>query len=144
MSNDGLSGRISGYPALPTWLAKRIMGLALTAKGQAETDAANIRSSAGVAVFVSTRDDKAAWVEAGRSYKRFALQATALDVRTAFINQPIEMRSLRPEFESWLNLKGVHFNMIRKQEKNEAFIIPRNLFFLYRPFAPPHLKRSFW
>ena len=57
-TGDGLSGRISGHPALPTWLAKRIMGLALTAKGQAETDAANIRSSAGVAVFVSTRADK--------------------------------------------------------------------------------------
>ncbi len=127
-TGDGLSGRISGHPALPTWLAKRIMGLALTAKGQAETDAANIRSSAGVAVFVSTRADKAAWVEAGRSYERFALQATALDVRTAFINQPIEMRSLRPQFESWLNLKGDH-----------ALLMVR---FGHGPTAPFSLRRS--
>jgi hypothetical protein len=107
-TGDGLSGRTSGQPALPTWLAKRIIRLVLTPKGQAETDATNIRSSAGVAVFMSGRDDKAAWVEAGRAYERFALQATALNVRTAFINQPIEVRHLRTQFESWLNLKGEH------------------------------------
>ena len=105
---DGLSGRTSGQPALPTWLAKWIIGLVLTPKGQAETDATNIKSSCGVAVFVSLHDDKAAWVEAGRAYERFALQATALNVRTAFINQPIEVRPLRPQFESWLNLSGEH------------------------------------
>lgn len=107
-SGDGLSGRTSGQPALPRWLAKRMMGLVLTAKRQAETDAAHIRSSAGVAVFVSRQNDKAGWVETGRAYERFALQATAIDVRTAFINQPIEVRKLRPQFESWLNLNGEH------------------------------------
>ncbi|NYS62229.1 Acg family FMN-binding oxidoreductase [Vreelandella salicampi] len=105
-TGDGLSGRVSGQPALPTWLAKWIIKLVLTPKGQAETDATNIKSSAGVAVFVSREDDKAAWVEAGRAYERFALQATALNVRTAFINQPIEVRSLRSNFEQWLNLSG--------------------------------------
>jgi len=107
-TGDGLSGRTSGQPALPRWLAKWIVGLVLTPKGQADTDARNIRSSAGVAVFVSRHDDKAAWVEVGRVYERFALQAAALDVRTAFINQPIEVHSLRPQFESWLKLDGEH------------------------------------
>lgn len=107
-TGDGLSGRASGQPALPRWLAKWMIGLVLTPKGQAETDAINIRSSAGVAVFVSRHDDKTAWVEVGRVYERFALQAAALDVRTAFINQPIEVRSLRAAFESWLNLDGEH------------------------------------
>jgi len=105
---DGLAGRTSGQPALPTWLAKGMIGLVLTPKGQAKTDAMNIRSSAGVAVFVSSRDDRAAWVEAGRAYERFALQATALDIRTAFINQPLEVRALRAQFESWLKLDGEH------------------------------------
>lgn len=107
-TGDGLSGRASGQPALPSWLARWVIGRVLTPQGQAETDAANIRSSAGVAVFVSRHDDKAAWVEVGRVYERFALQAAALDVRTAFINQPIEVRSLRVKFESWLKLDGEH------------------------------------
>ena len=105
---DGLAGRTSGQPALPTWLAKVIIGLVLTPKGQAETDATNIRNSSGVAVFVSSHNNKAAWIEVGRAYGRFALQATALDIRTAFINQPIEVRQLRSQFESWLKLDGEH------------------------------------
>jgi hypothetical protein len=105
---DGLAGHTSGQPALPTWLAKLIIGLVLTPKGQAKTDATNIRSSSGVAVFVSSRDDKPAWVEVGRAYERFALQATALNIRTAFINQPIEVRGLRAQFESWLKIEGEH------------------------------------
>ncbi len=59
-------------------------------------------------MFVATRNDKAAWVEAGRAYERFALQATALDTRNAFINQPIEVPSVRVPFESWLKLSGEH------------------------------------
>lgn len=105
---DGLAGRIGGQPALPTWLAKLVIGVALTPKGQVQTDTTNISSSAGIAVFVSSRDDKAAWVEVGRAYERFALQATALNIRTAFINQPIEVRELRSQFESWLKLEGEH------------------------------------
>lgn len=111
-TGDGLSGRTTNQPALPTWLARWIIGLVLTPKGQAETDAKNIRSSAGVAVFVSAHNDKAGWVEAGRAYQRFALQAAALDVRTAFINQPLEVRSLRPHFASWLGLDGEHAQLM--------------------------------
>lgn len=124
---DGLAGRISGQPALPRWLARLIIGLVLTPTGQAETDATNIRSSAGVAIFVSSHDNKPAWVEVGRAYERFALQATALNIRTAFINQPIEVRELRSQFESWLGLEGEH-----------ALLMVR---FGYGPAAPFSLRR---
>ncbi len=124
---DGLAAQTSGQPALPTWLAKLIIGLVLTPKGQAETDATNIRSSAGVAVFVSSYDNKAAWINVGRAYEHFALQATALNIRTAFINQPIEVRQLRPQFESWLKLDGEH-----------ALLIVR---FGHGPTAPFSLRR---
>jgi len=126
-TGDGLSGRTSGQPALPTWLAKWIIGLVLTPKGQAETDARNIRSSAGVAVFVSSHNDKAAWVEVGRAYEHFALQAASLDVRTAFINQPIEVRPLRPQLESWLGIDGEHAQLMVR--------------FGHGPMAPFSLRR---
>ena len=105
-SGDGLAGRANGQPSLPTWAAKGLVRTILSPKRQADTDARRIRSSAGVAVFVSSRDDKAGWVDVGRAYERFALQATTLDIRNAFINQPIEVPALRPQFESWLNLRG--------------------------------------
>jgi nitroreductase len=107
-SGDGLAGRTSGQPPLPGWVAKAIVGLVITPKAQAKSDAGGIASAAGVAVFVSSRDDKAAWVDVGRAYERFALQATVLGIRSAFINQPIEVRELRPELESWLGLEGEH------------------------------------
>lgn len=54
--------------------------------------------------FFSDVDDKAHWVEAGRCCERFALQATALGLRTAFINQPVEVAALRPQSASWLGI----------------------------------------
>lgn len=105
---DGLSGVTSGQPALPRWIARHIIGLVLTAKGQIEADTRNIRSSGAIAVFTAARNDKAAWIDVGRAYQRFALQATALDLRSAFINQPIEVQTLRPQLESWLGLDGAH------------------------------------
>lgn len=111
-TGDGLSGRTGGQPSLPRWLAKMIIGLILTPKAQTDADAKNIRSSAAVAVFVAAREDKAAWVEVGRAYERFALQAAALDIRSAFVNQPVEVRSLRPQFESSLDLDGEHALLI--------------------------------
>jgi hypothetical protein len=111
-TGDGLSGRTGGKPSLPTWLAKLIIGVVLTPKTQADADARNIRSSAAVAIFVAKRDDKAAWVEVGRAYERVALQAAALDIRNTCINQPIEVRLLRQQFESWLGLTGEYALLI--------------------------------
>lgn len=103
-SGDGLGGRPSGQPRLPTWLAKPLMKLVLTARSQSAKDTAGLRSSAGVAVFVGERDDERAWVEVGRSYGRFALAATARGIRNAFVNQPIEVRRLRPQLHAALGL----------------------------------------
>lgn len=111
-SGDGLSGRTFGQPSVPTWLARLLLPVLVRPKSQMKTDGVNIRSSAGLAVFVTKDDDAAAWVDAGRCYERFALQATALDVRNAFINQPIEVPSVRPEFERWLGLKGEHAQLM--------------------------------
>jgi hypothetical protein len=109
---DGLSGRTGGQPSIPRWLAHLIIPIVLTPKTQAVTDAKNIRSSSAVAIFVAAGDDKPTWVEIGRAYERLALQAAALELRNAFINQPIEVHSLRPQFESWLGLKGERAHLI--------------------------------
>ncbi len=96
--------RTGDGPDVPRWLGHLFMRLAFSAKSQNRKDVKNIRSSAGVAVFFSDVDDNGHWIEAGRCYERFALQATALDLRTAFINQPVEVPTLRPQFASWLGI----------------------------------------
>jgi hypothetical protein len=103
-TGDGLSGRTTGNPAAPSWLGKLLFKLLLRVQPENEKVARYIRSSAGVAIFVSDQNDRAHWVEVGRCYERFALQATALGIRNAFVNQPVEEASLRPEFAKALGL----------------------------------------
>ncbi|MDW7748290.1 nitroreductase family protein [Halomonas sp.] len=93
---DGLSGRATGNPQAPRWLGKYLMRAMLRPKAENAKVARQVRSAAGLAVFASAVDDRAHWVEAGRCYRRFALQATALGLRNAFVNQLVEEASVRP------------------------------------------------
>lgn len=68
--------------------------------------ARQLRSSAGVAVFLAGQADKANWLEVGRCCQRFALQATALGLRYAFLNQPVEVPSLRDGFAALAGIPG--------------------------------------
>ncbi len=74
----------------------------------AENDkyAKQIRSSAGIAVFVARTADKANWIEVGGCYERLALPAVALGIRNAFVNQPVEVPALRTQFASAVGLRG--------------------------------------
>jgi hypothetical protein len=72
--------------------------LFFTEKAENDKYVRHVRSSAGIAVFVSDLEDKSHWIEVGRAFQRFALQATAMDVRTAHLNQPVEVASIRPQF----------------------------------------------
>jgi hypothetical protein len=103
-AGDGLFSRSSGNPALPRWLGSLLFSLFFTLKNENDKYARHIRSSAGIAVFVSDENDKAHWVETGRCYQRFALQAAALNIRTAHLNQPVEVATLRPQFASFLGV----------------------------------------
>lgn len=101
---DGLFARSSGNPTLPRWLGSRLFSLVFTAKAENEKYVKQMRSTAGVAVFVSEANDKRHWLEAGRCYERFALQATALGIRNAFLNQPVEVAAIRPQFAAFLGI----------------------------------------
>ena len=103
---DGLFAASSGNPVLPTWLGSRMFNFVFSAKSENDKCAKQVRSSAGMAIFVSEADDKSHWVEAGRCYERFALQAAALGIRNAFLNQPVEVPNLRPQFASYLNINS--------------------------------------
>ena len=45
-------------------------------------------------------------MRAGRACQRFALQATALGLKHAFVNQPVEVASLRPELAALVGMPG--------------------------------------
>jgi len=57
-------------------------------------------------VFVGQQDDREHWMRAGRACQRFALQATVLGLKCAFVNQPVEVAALRPELAALVGLPG--------------------------------------
>jgi hypothetical protein len=106
-TGDGLFARSSGNPSVPRWMGLLLFNLLFTTKRENDKYATHIRSSAGLAIFISEANDKAHWVEAGRCYERFALQAAALGIRNACVNQPVEVSRLRPQFANALGI-GSH------------------------------------
>jgi hypothetical protein len=105
-TGDGLYSGASGSPDIPRWLGSPLMGLFFTQKSENQRYARQVRNSAGIAVFVSETSDKAHWIEVGRCYERFALQATVLGLRNAHLNQAVEVGAIRPQFASSLKLGG--------------------------------------
>ena len=126
-TQDGLFSVASGSPSIPTWLGELAFGWFFTTQGENDKYARQIRSSAGIAVFVAQAADKAHWVDVGRCYERFALQATALGVRNAFVNQPVEVRSLRPQFAAAIGLTGQRPDLVVRFGRG--------------PALPPSLRR---
>jgi hypothetical protein len=100
---DGLYSSCSGNPQVPRWLGKMVVG-STKPQQQADTDAKKFRSSPGAVVIASKSDDKTAWVRTGQVYERLALQMTALDIKSAFLNQPIEVTALRGQFQKAIGL----------------------------------------
>ena len=103
-TGDGLYSASSGNPSLPTWLGTLLFDFVFTPQGENDKYAKHLRSSAGIAVFVADDAGPAQWVNVGRSFERFALQSAALGIRTAFLNQPVEVPALRPQFAAFLGV----------------------------------------
>lgn len=102
-SRDGLFSRCSGNPEVPGWLGRMVVA-GTKPPQQAQADAKKVRSSSGAVVIASGGDDKATWVRTGQVYERLALKLTALNIKSAFLNQPIEVAELRSQFQRALGL----------------------------------------
>ena len=101
-AGDGLYGACSGSPTLPSWAGRRLFPLIFRKGAENDRYAQHLRSSSGIAVFVGDRADPDHWMRVGRSFQRFALRATALGLRHAHVNQPVEVPAVRADFARWL------------------------------------------
>ena len=105
-AGDGLLGRCSGSPSAPNWLGSIVFDLVFKKDAENKKYARQLRSSAGLAVFVAERESPGGWIQAGRSFERFALQATVLGIRHAHLNMPVEVPEVRTAFADWLGIPG--------------------------------------
>jgi hypothetical protein len=126
-TRDGLFSKSSGSPVLPGWIGRLMFSQVFTKGAENRKYESQLRSSAGVAVFVSDKNEPASWAEAGRCCQRFALQATALQLRHAFINQPVEVPAVRGQFATYLGIGGRRPDLVMR--------------FGYGPELPRSLRR---
>jgi nitroreductase len=126
-TGDGLFSATAGNPVLPDVLGRFMFDRFFSVTAENDRYARQVRSSAGLAIIHSDRDDPAHWVQAGRACQRFALQATALGIRHAHLNQPVEVPDTRPQLQSLLGLGDRRPDMVLR--------------FGYAPPMPRSLRR---
>jgi len=102
-SMDGLYSKCSGNPTVPRWLGEMFVS-GTKPQSQADADAKKLRSSAGVVVLNTETDSPESWVRCGQVFERLSLQLTSLDLKSALLNQPIEVPELRAEFQNAMGM----------------------------------------
>lgn len=126
-AGDGLYSATTGNPSLPDFLGRRAFDLFLKASAESDKYARQVDSSAGIAIFLAEREDRVHWIAVGRACQRFALTATLLGLKHAFVNQPIEVARLRPELAALVGAPGMRPDLVLR--------------FGYGPTLPYSLRR---
>lgn len=102
-SLDGLYSICSGNPQVPRIIGQMFVS-GTKPQQQADADAEKLRSSPAAVVVASESDDKVSWIRTGQVYERLALQMTSMNIKSAFLNQPIEVTTLREQFKNAIGL----------------------------------------
>jgi hypothetical protein len=123
-SLDGLYSRCSGNPEVPGWLGQMFVA-GTKPQQQADADAKKLLSSSGVVVIASESDDKTSWIRTGQVYQRLALKMTSLNIKSAFLNQPIEVAEFRSQFQNAIGLGASLPQLVLRFGYAEA--LPRSL-----------------
>ena len=94
-SGDGLFSGCSDNPSMPQWLGDLVFPLVYRVTSETTKYIAQIDSSATLALLVSAGDTPADWVKTGRALAQLTLQATALGLAHAYVNQAVEVLAQR-------------------------------------------------
>jgi hypothetical protein len=104
-THDGLTSASTGNPFVPEWFGKLVMGVATSPQKEAGKCAELIKSSSALALFIAESDDVQSWINVGRSFERFALKATVLNIHHAHENMPCEEREVRQKLARLLHVQ---------------------------------------
>jgi hypothetical protein len=123
-SFDGLFSPCAGSPAVPRWLG-RLFVIGTKPQTLAAADVRKLHSSAGAILITSASERKADWVRAGQVCQRLTLTMTLLDIKSAHLNQPIEVQHIRSQLQSSLGLGSTFPQLLVRF--GYAKVMPRSL-----------------
>lgn len=106
-SRDGMSGAAFGMPDLLSSAAALVVRTFDMGTGQAAHDMALAEGSPALAVLATPGDAPRDWMAAGEALMRVLLAVTAGGFTASFLNQPIEVASLRPKLAAAAGVAGV-------------------------------------
>ena len=104
--DDGMPGYALGLSELQSAVGPLIVRTFDVGMSQAAKDNELSRGSALLALIVTESDDVTDWIAAGQAMQRVLLTATAAGLRASFLNQPIEISSMRLQLARALALDG--------------------------------------
>lgn len=124
-TRDGLFAGCTGNPTMPSWIGRMVFDFVFTENAEREKNIKHVNSSSAVIVFTAKQSDEAHWIEVGRAYQRCALVATALGLKHAFVNQPVEVPEVRQQFASYLGIGDRRPDLVIRVGR--APVMPRSL-----------------
>ena len=104
--DDGMPGYALGLSELQSVVGPLMVRTFDVGTSQAAKDDELSRLSALLALIVTSSDEKTDWLAAGQALQRVLLMATAAGLQASFLNQPIEISSIRLQLARALGLPG--------------------------------------
>lgn len=112
-SHDGMPGYALGLGNLTSSFAPIVVRTFDFGKGQAAKDRQLATGSPILALLFTDGDSSADWLSAGQGLDRVLLRARAEGVWASFLNQPIEVPTMRSKVRDLMDLKGFPQLLVR-------------------------------
>jgi hypothetical protein len=105
-TGDGLAYSAMGFPSIPRFMGKPIVGNYLKPGRQNQSDLGKIDSSSHLVLFTTKNNTLSEWIDMGRSLERILLETTRLNLANAHLNPPCEIETLANEVQSSLPINN--------------------------------------
>ncbi|MFS4493503.1 Acg family FMN-binding oxidoreductase [Maribacter sp. 2308TA10-17] len=113
-TNNGLSYKVMGAPAMPTPVGKKVFGLFLNPIKQNKGDMKKIESSSHFILLTTDSNTIGEWISLGFSLERLLLILTELGIANAFLNPPCEIDKLSYELGNHLGIDNEYPTIIMR------------------------------
>lgn len=124
-SHDGMPGYAHGHGDLMSMLESFVIRTFDLGKGVSAKDKDLAEHSPVLAVLGTNGDGPADWLRAGQALQHVLLLAASAGVSASFLNQPIEVETLRPRLTKAINRTGFPQIVLRMGHGPEVKPTPR-------------------